>query len=587
MSRFGGVPVGGGAAPEDYNENITLEQVNLLKGSFDKNNIRFLQQTLKNQGNGMMLLNDLNEYLLKQRQMSTEEKKIYNTAYLICYLCANYNSEFAENNFPGMFLIEHPHTVYSLGHGNINTVYYSDADISVLSNLYAENLDERIASLKTKDVTIETRPGCTSLHFSKFSGMLETMGKEGRSFSRNQKMILRNFNKTSFEEYKKKLDSQIRILQEQLHNQDAEVDESDFENEIQNIETEKREIQEIMDETQEGKSHMLKTYSTKSLQIFNTQLSNTKEEHPSKVQDNGIIYIPQIDDKFVVNGLEAFCQNYLTIKSQNSDPDSQYYSVMQASVGSIRQIFDTMIGRRNDFQDYAWCIYKRPGARLGSMAYEIVKQYVRQSRSEDMKLLFYTNFGFDNLVYKTSETSDMSLTMRSTNNGEKLVEMLTLLEIMSCCGPHMFMNSSCTTTVVDKDDVDDALNDALILTQDSTYSRTSSQNSGYGYVPYSPPYAPSSPHVQYSQSYVPQDLTLSDLASEEEPKKSKRKQKHGKGRGNKSKGKESRKIQQQNKIYRVHNQGKTVNKSKQPKKGGSRNYRRQKRKYTAKLQYSH
>jgi hypothetical protein len=33
------------------------------------------QQTLKNQGNGMMLLNDLNEYLLKQRQLSTEEKK--------------------------------------------------------------------------------------------------------------------------------------------------------------------------------------------------------------------------------------------------------------------------------------------------------------------------------------------------------------------------------------------------------------------------------------------------------------------------------------------------------------------------------
>jgi hypothetical protein len=109
--------------------------------------------------------------------------------------------------------------------------------------------------------------------------------------------------------------------------------------------------------------------------------------------------------------------------------------------------------------------------------------------------------------------------------------------------------------------------------------------------------------VQYSQ----QDLTLADLDNsnhssqnnmifknpqvsyEEEPKKSKHKQKpgkgRGKGRGDKSKGKKSRKIQKQNKNHRV--QGKTVNKSKQLKKGGSRNYRRQKRKYTAKLQYSH
>ena len=499
-------------------------------------------------------------------------------------------------------LKEHQHTVYSLGHGNINTVYYSDADISVISNLYAENLDERIASLKTKDVTIETRPGCTSLHFSKFSGMLETMGKEGRSFSQKQKLVLRNFNKTSFEEYIRKLDWKIRILQEQLHNQDAEVDESDFENEIQNIETEKREIQEIMDETPEGKSHMLKTYSTKSLRIFNTQLSNTKEEHLSKVQDNGILYIPQIDRKFVVNGLEAFCKSYLTNKSRNSDPDSEYYSVMQASVESIKQMIDTMIERRNNFQDYAWCIYKRPGARLGSLAYEIVKQYVHQSGSEDMKLLFYTNFGFDNLVYKTSETSDMALTMRSTNNGEKLVEMLTLLEIMSCCGPHMFINSSCTTTVVDKDDIDDALNDALILTQDSA----SSQNSGYGYVPNSPLYNPPSQHVPNSQQqyYDPNsqsELTLEDLAnsnnssqnnmifenqqvsSEEEPKKSKHKQKHGKGRGEKSKGKESRRKKKQDKNHRVQGKKKTVHKPKQHQNGGSRKCRRQKRKYTAKL----
>ena len=199
-----------------------------------------------------------------------------------------------------------------------------------------------------------------------------------------------------------------------------------------------------------------------------------------------------------------------------------------------------------------------------------MKQYVRQSGSEDMKLLFYANFGFDNLVYKTSEVNGEALTMRSTNNGEKLVEMLTLLEIMSCCGPHTFVNSSCLTTAADKDDAECAADQYIELTQDST----SSQNSGYGYVPNSPLYAPSSPHVQYSQSYAPQELTLADLVSEEETKKSKRGHRSG-NRGKKWNTKKSR-------------QGKWMKKrqytlGKQPKKGGSRNYRRQKRKYTAKL----
>ena len=52
MSRFGGqmgwgTPMGGGGAPMGGGgapENITLEQVNLLKGSFDKSNIRFCKK---------------------------------------------------------------------------------------------------------------------------------------------------------------------------------------------------------------------------------------------------------------------------------------------------------------------------------------------------------------------------------------------------------------------------------------------------------------------------------------------------------------------------------------------------------------
>ena len=138
----GGAPMGGGGAPKI----ITLEQVDLLKGSFDKNNIRFLQKIMKTNNKSSLSLSDLNTLLTQSQQ------KIYNTAYSIWHLCANYNSEFAENNFPGIVIKEHRHRVYSLGHGNMHAEYYDDADIFVMVNLYAENLDERIASLKTTDI---------------------------------------------------------------------------------------------------------------------------------------------------------------------------------------------------------------------------------------------------------------------------------------------------------------------------------------------------------------------------------------------------------------------------------------------------
>jgi len=235
---------------------------------------------------------------------------------------------------------------------------------------------------------------------------------------------------------------------------------------------------------------------------------------------------------------------------------------------------------------------------------------VRQSNSEYMKLLFYANFGFDNLVYKTSEVKDdMALIMRSTNNGEKLVEMITLLEIMSCCGPHTFVNSSCLTTAADKDDAEYAADKYIELTQESYFSQNSehgyvpntppnykpnSQNSGHGYVQNSQQqyYNPNSQQQYYDPNSQQQGLTLEDLAyenqqvfSEEEPTKSKRNHRgKGKGRGNKSYKKKSRQQKEQGKIHRVHRvQGKTVNKPKQHQKGGSRKCRRQKRKYTAKL----
>ena len=582
----GGAPLGEGGAPEI----ITLEQVDLLKGSFDKSNIRFLQKIMKTNNKSSLSLSDLNTLLTQ------------NTAYSIWHLCANYNSEFAENNFPGIVIKEHLHRVYSLGHGNMHAEYYDDADTFVISNLYSENLDKRIDSLKTTNIINETRAARTSFHYNTFSKMLETHGASGRTFSHTVKSKMREFNKQNLTEYIQKLERQIEILQSQL-------DEYDVRNEIENLESEKRDIKELIDVTLEEKSYMLKTYNINSLRVFNAQLSNTKEKDPSKVQDNGIIYIPQIvGTTFWENGLTYFCRKYLTIKSQNSDPDSEYYSDFLSSYSSLstEDIIKTMIERRNEFPEYAWCIYKRPGARLGSLAYEIVKHYVRQSGSEYMKLLFYANFGFDNLVYKTSEVKDdMALIMRSTNNGEKLVEMITLLEIMSCCGPHTFVNSSCLTTAADKDDAEYAANCYVESTQESDFSQNSehgyvpntppnyepnSQNSGHGYVQNSQQqyYNPNSQQQYYDPNSQQQGLTLEDLAyenqqvfSEEEPTKIKRKQKHGTGRGNKSYKKKSRQQKEQGKIHRV--KRKTVNKPKQHQKGGSRKCRRQKRKYTAKL----
>lgn len=181
MSSF--VPTGGGGVED----KITLSMADLLKGSFEKNIMFFLINFL--QQHGEISLSELQKKLDKEYLTSlspSKKQKIVNAAEQILFIHNNYNTEFIISNFLGIFLEPVKHTVYSLGHGNIHTVYYSDADMDVLAKLYPNNLQERINSLSTISITNETAAGCTSMHYRDFSRQLENIGKIGEKFSKKK-----------------------------------------------------------------------------------------------------------------------------------------------------------------------------------------------------------------------------------------------------------------------------------------------------------------------------------------------------------------------------------------------------------------
>ena len=521
MSSF--VPTGGGGVED----TITLSMADLLKGSFEKNIMFFLINLL--QQHGEMSLTELKKKLDKEYLTSlspSKRQKIVDAAETIIFLHNNYNTEFIISNFLGIFLEPVKHTVYSLGHGNIHTVYYSDADMDVLAKLYPNNLQERIDSLSTISITNETAAGCTSMHYRDFSRQLENIGKVGEKFSKKKKLSLRENMKTKLEDYLKIIGNKIELLEERSLDPDRE-DIEKTKSLLTEYKLTQKDIEKILAPNPEGTPKTLRTYNKESLTILNAQVANKKMEDTGDIQNFGIIYMPELKDDSISPMFDEFCKKYITAKLTAFDQDSHYYKLMLRSTHrpddpntDIQILFEHMIKSRNMYGDYAFCIYKRPGAKFGSLAYEIVKQYVRQSKNDALKILFYANFCIDNIAYKTSEiTNPVALKMRSVNNDEKLVEILSLLEIMSCCGPHLFVNSSCLNTAVEEQEVNEALNPYMINTQ----STNNSQNpyADLDYVPGSQPlnyeivsgvYPPSVDTRGTTFGYSPkQPLTLEDL----------------------------------------------------------------------------
>jgi len=531
-SGGGGYSSSGSIAPEI----LYLDKVKLLKGCFQPNSIEFLEIALGS--NTQMSLTTVRERLMSfmpEFINKIQMEELYHTAKTIIYLCDNYASEFNNgNSMPD--LKEHAHSVYSLGHGNINTKYNRKTGKHEFSIVYPENMDKRIESLKTTSITNETAVGCTSYHFPSYSAELEKIGKSRGEFSHNSKSHLRDIQTNHLEEYIKKLESKSKMLEKRIDDPDDDDDEpltkeekKQIQDEIKKSKTTIKEIEKIIKKTDDGKSKLMKTYSKQSLEIINVQFANRREDDLDIFSNSGIIYIPKIKGR-LPKDFAVFINAYLDAKSFSGDVDSSYYIQMRThSTGismtgqslidtltfdQILRFIDYCIEKRNYNKDYAFCIYKHPNAKYGSLAYEIVKQYVAQSGSEDMKLLFYANFCFDNIVFTTTEVRDKAHTSRILiNNSEKLLEMLTVLEIMSCCGPHEFINSSCMTTSISEKDVIKEMSEYNIGTQHSQLSQSdfdylfSTQNSAASSRPATPPFSPLSPLV------IPNGLTLDDLAT--------------------------------------------------------------------------
>ena len=197
------VPSGGGGGGYSSSSSIApeilyLDKVKLLKGCFQPNSIEFLEIALGS--NTQMSLTTVRERLtsfMPEFINKIQMEELYNTAQTIIYLCDNYASEFNNGNHMP-HLKEHDHSVYSLGHGNINTKYNIKTGKHEFSIVYPENMDKRIESLKTTSITNETAVGCTSYHFPSYSAELEKIGKSRGEFSHNSNHICETFKQTTW-----------------------------------------------------------------------------------------------------------------------------------------------------------------------------------------------------------------------------------------------------------------------------------------------------------------------------------------------------------------------------------------------------
>ncbi len=489
------IPRGGGGLTDSDSESepiLNLTKIKLLQGCFQHNTIEFMKNVVNDR---QMTLSQFCDNLLlfvPEIISNAQMEELCDNAKTITYLFDNYAQEYEDTTFASVPLKQHSHTVYSLGHGNINTKYNEETGNPEFSVLYAENLAQRISSLKTTSITNETAAGCSSYHYASYSAELEKIGKSKGTFSHQTKEDLRNLQKTNLEEYVKKIENDGKILQKRINDDDDDdVDYDDMLNEkdkqilLKEIQKYKKitdEINKILKPSDKGKSKLLKTYSKDSLEILNTQFSSKMEKDIDQISSFGIIYIPHIKTT-VPKDIVRFINHYLSVKSISSDSDSYYYNKMLFDLQSssinpaltsakIIDFIDYCITKRNTNYEYAFCIYKYPNNKYGSLAYEIVKQYIAQTNSEDMKLLFYANFCFDNLTFSTSQTVGKTYISRISNNNEKLLEMITLLELMSCCGPHDLINSSCMTTAINETQVIEQMSKYGMDTQNTQYTQS-------------------------------------------------------------------------------------------------------------------
>ena len=447
--------------------------------------------------------------ILKLSENNKYKQKIKDTVLSIALIDANYLSEFQSNVFDEIVLSEINFNVVSSAHGNIPT---KKDEYGNYIPSQPNDLSERIHNYtETINICTMTKPGCVSNYFSNGVREIEQIlyqSDVNNPLTRRVKAMIRP---ALIDNSLKQIDMYKMVKSQKI--QDWKND-YDLDSTVDQIDSDIKDIFKIIDNDGEN---IFKTFDKYSLEFLNCQMSNIQPNEGGTVKDYGIDVIPtQYND---VGQMFDFVNLYLTQKTSisPSEPDFLYCKYVLDEFKSLTKIekinkteiinilFAWIIKNRNNHYDYAFCLHRLAGAQIGSLMYELVKLCVKKSGNNDLAKLFYANCAIGHLGEKTG-VNHIATTMRKANNGYFFVETTTLLQILSCVGPHNFINGSCLRTP------DAKIMENLIkynkLTQDSA------PNSPM-YSPNSPMYSPKSPESpEYSPPYLqhsPGPLTIEDL----------------------------------------------------------------------------
>ena len=437
------------------------------------------------------------------------EEKHMNIIHTIEYFEQNWRNEFASSIFNKIEISQFHTEIYTTAHG-----YVQKSQLP--------NINTRVAALtNTKHIVSLALLGTYAYYFKEITRIIEqelyrnSIGVE-HQFSMSGKDLIRQVYSNKLFFYKELLINRIANLKnekinhiifrnelrrniEELNNTLEKIenhpDITKAEQTIfkynETIDTVSKDIKNIENATEEWSRELLKSFNRDSLITLNTQLENMGPNDSQNLNeyDNGIDIIPkpseQMYDLFMI-----FCEE----KFKTGDPDKEYYrrlhSVLQSNpFNTIDELFEQIINERTYAQPlqakqsgsfkanrvnqdptrqmqqfYAFNVNKT--GTMGSFIYEIVKKCVMQSKNENTGRFFYTCFSVDNLGLKVAHDTGSSL-IREANNGRFFVEIVRMLEILNCVGPHNLTIGSCQTTVGDVDELRGTINSNRENTQES------------------------------------------------------------------------------------------------------------------------
>lgn len=489
---------------EKYSEfTLSENMIKIYRHSFQQQDINYILSYWEDdEVDHEVMLNTLIIHFKKNTEIS-------NILCAIVYFEINWRSEFASSVFDDKLEPINIEIVIT-PHGNVRKTQEDPVETS-----------NRINQLKNNKYVVPlANMGTIAYHLPSVSSLMQqglTTQSKGVSqpFSKSKKENIRKLYAHELAKYKDHLQTKQKDIEKKYDfSDDNEYDEYQREKNWIN-----KDINYVDKAIESGSKSILKTLRKDSLKTLNTQLTSMKSNEFGNPHDYGIIVIPNQSDDIAILFLK-FCQAKMRIDPP--EPDRDYYAnlfnlcvtKLIDNVGQIQthELFETIIALKNKNAFYAFNMQKT--GIMGSFVYEMVKKFVMQSENEDAARLFFSIFSVDNLG--TNAHHDIcSLFIRTANRGFFMVEMLSILEIMDFVGPNDIIVGSCQTTTGDIDELQCAIADEHVFTQESL---PNSREHSPIYIPNSPPYSSNSHmDIPTSQRHSPKpldEMTIGELSLE-------------------------------------------------------------------------